>query len=133
MNKVEFILCKTDNILHYLLIYEQCVIKCDVQYNKEDYIPAITHSSVNSMINKLRATECKSFPNDKFNNLIKASIHKHSKDIKTINKEQYIKIIKCIKPINWYYTVEPEEHPILITYRFDDNVYYEYPDKIISH
>ena len=26
MNKAEFVLCKTDNLLHYLMIYENCVI-----------------------------------------------------------------------------------------------------------
>lgn len=132
MNKAEFVLCKTDNLLHYLMIWEHCVIKCDVQYNKDDYIPAITHCSVSSMLNKFRKTEGKSFGVKEYNNFVKESVPKHSKDIKTITKEQYIKIIERVKPISWYYTVDPEQHPTIITYRFDDNVYYEYPDKIIE-
>ena len=130
MNKAEFVLCKTDNLLHYLMIWEYCVIKCDVPYNKDDYIPAITHYSVSSMLNKFRKTEGKSWGNYKFNNLVKESIPNHSKDIKTITKEQYIKIIERVKPISWTYTQEP--HDTIVTYRFDDNVYYEYPDKIIE-
>lgn len=132
MNKAEFVLCKTDNLLHYLMIYEHCVIKCDVQYNKdEDYIPKITHSSVYSMLSEFRKTEAKSWGTYKYNNLVKLSKPKHSKDIKTITKEQYIKIIERLKPINWTYTQEP--HDTIVTYRFDDNVYYEYPDKIIEY
>ena len=131
MNKAEFVLCKTDNLLHYLMIYEHCVIKCDVQYNKDvDYIPKITHSSIYSMLYTFRKTEGKSWGNYKFNNLVKESKLKHSKDIKTINKEQYIKIIEWLKPINWTYTQEP--HDTIVTYRFDDNVLYEYPDKIME-
>lgn len=131
MNKAEFVLCKTDNLLHYLMIYEHCVIKCDVQYNKdEDYIPKITHSSVYSMLSEFRKTEAKSWGTYKYNNLVKLSKPKHSKDIKTITKEQYIKIIERLKPINWTYTQEP--HDTIVTYRFDDNVYYEYPDKIME-
>ena len=133
MNKAEFVLCKTDNLLHYLMIWEHCVIKCDVQYNKDkDYIPAITHSSVSSMLDKFRKTEGKSFNVNDYNKLVKESVPKHSKDIKTITKEQYIKIIDRAKPITWNYTVDPELHPTIITYRFDDNVWYEYPDKIIE-
>lgn len=132
MNKAEFVLCKTHNLLHYLMIWEHCVIKCDVQYNKDDYIPKITHSSISSMLSTFRMTEAKSWGIDKYNNLVKESVPKHSKDIKTITKEQYIKIIERVKPINWYYTVYPEQHPIIVTYRFDDNVWYEYPDKIIE-
>ena len=131
MNKAEFVLCKTDNLLHYLMIWEHCVIKCDVQYNKDkDYIPKITHCSVNSMLYKFRKTEGKSFSVNNYNNLVKESVPKHSKDIKTITKEQYIKIIDRVKPITWTYTQEP--HDTIVTYRFDDNVYYEYPDKIIE-
>lgn len=132
MNKAEFVLCKTHNILHYLMIWEHCVIKCDVQYNKDDYIPTITHGSVSSMLDKFRKTEGKSWGINKYNNFVKESVPKHSKDIKTITKEQYIKIIERVKPINWYYTVEPEQYPIIVTYRFDDNVWYEYPDKIME-
>ncbi len=132
MNKAEFVLCKTDNLLHYLMIYEHCVIKCDVQYNKDDYIPKITHGSVSSMLYKFRKTEGKSFSVNNYNKLVKESCPKHSKDIKTITKEQYIKIVERAKPITWYYTVDPEQHPAIITYRFEDNVYYEYPDKIIE-
>lgn len=132
MNKAEFVLCKTDNLLHYLMIYEHCVIKCDVQYNKdEDYISKITHSSVYSMLSEFRKTEAKSWGTYKYNNLVKLSKLKHSKDIKTITKEQYIKIIERLKPINWTYTQEP--HDTIVTYRFDDNVWYEYPDKIIEY
>lgn len=132
MNKAEFVLCKTHNLLHYLMIWEHCVIKCDVQYNKDDYIPAITHGSVSSMLDKFRKTEGKSWGINKYNNFVKESVPKHSKDIKTISKEQYIKIIERVKPINWYYTVDPEQHPTIVTYRFDDNVWYEYPDKIME-
>lgn len=131
MNKAEFVLCKTHNLLHYLMIYEHCVIKCDVQYNKDDYIPAITHGTVSSMLHKFSITEGKSFGIAKYNNLVKLSKPKHSKDIKTITKEQYIKIIERLKPINWTYTQEP--HDTIVTYRFDDNVWYEYPDKIIEY
>jgi hypothetical protein len=130
MNKAEFVLCKTHNLLHYLMIWEHCVIKCDVQYNKEDYIPAITHSSINSMLSVFSKTEAKSWGTYKFINLANESRPKHSKDIKTITKEQYIKIIERLKPINWTYTQEP--HDIIVTYRFDDNVWYEYPDKIME-
>ena len=131
MNKAEFVLCKTDNLLHYLMIWEHCVIKCDVQYNKDkDYIPAITHCSVNSMLNKFRKTEGKSFSVNNYNKLVKESVPKHSKDIKTITKEQYIKIIDRVNPITWTYT--QEQHDTIVTYRFDDNVWYEYPDKIIE-
>lgn len=132
MNKAEFVLCKTDNLLHYLMIYEHCVIKCDVQYNKDDYIPRMTHYSIYSMLSIFRKTEGKSWGNYKYNNFVKESVLKHSKDIKTITKEQYIKIIEHVKPIIWNYTVDPEQHPTIVTYRFDDNVYYEYPDNIIE-
>lgn len=132
MNKAEFVLCKTDNLLHYLMIYEHCVIKCDVQYNKDDYIPKITHCSVSSMLDKFRKTEGKSFSVNNYNKLVKESCPKHSKDIKTITKEQYIKIVERAKPIIWNYTVDTEQHPTIVTYRFDDNVYYEYPDNIIE-
>lgn len=132
MNKAEFVLCKTDNLLHYLMIYEHCVIKCDVQYNKDDYIPKITHCSVSSMLDKFRKTEGKSWGNYKYNNFVRESVLKNSKDIKTITKEQYIKIVERVKPITWNYTVDPEQHPTIVTYRFDDNVYYEYPDNIIE-
>ena len=132
MNKAEFVLCKTDNLLHYLMIYEHCVIKCDVQYNKDDYIPKITHCSIYSMLNVFRKTEGKSFSVNNYNKLVKESVPKHSKDIKTITKEQYIKIVELAKPIIWNYTVDPEQHPTIVTYRFDDNVYYEYPDNIIE-
>lgn len=131
MNKAEFVLCKTDNLLHYLMIWEHCVIKCDVPYNKDvDYIPKITHCSVNSMLSIFRKTEGKSWGNYKFNNLVKESVPKHSKDIKTITKEQYIKIIDRVNPITWTYTQEP--HDTIVTYRFDDNIWYEYPDNIIE-
>lgn len=130
MNKAEFVLCKTPNLLHYLMIWEHCVIKCDVQYNKDDYIPAITHGSVSSMLDKFSKTEAKSWGINKYNNFVKESVPKHSKDIKTITKEQYIKIIEWLKPINWTYTQEP--HDTIVTYRFDDNVWYEYPDKIME-
>ena len=132
MNKAEFVLFKTDNLLHYLMIYEHCVIKCDVQYNKDDYIPKITHCSIYSMLSTFRKTEGKSWGNYKYNNFVKESVPKHSKDIKTITKEQYIKIIERVKPITLNYTVDPEQHPTIVTYRFDDNVYYEYPDNIIE-
>lgn len=132
MNKAEFVLCKTDNLLHYLMIYEHCVIKCDQRYNKGDYIPKFTHCVVWYMLNVFRNTEGKSWGKDKYNNFVKASVLKHSKDIKTITKEQYIKIVERVKPIIWNYTVDPEQHPTIVTYRFDDNVYYEYPDNIIE-
>lgn len=132
MNKAEFVLCKTDNLLHYLMIYEHCVIKCDVQYNKDDYIPKMTHCSIYSMLSTFRKTEGKSWGNYKYNNFVKCSRPKHSKDIKTITKEQYIKIVERAKPITWNYTVDPGQHPTIVTYRFDDNVYYEYPDNIIE-
>lgn len=130
MNKAEFLLCEYKNQLIYLMIYEHTVIiHCYVR-NESTYIPYITHGQIQSMLHEFRITAGKNISMNKFNKLVEISKPKRSKDIKRITPEQYLKIKERLKVVNWTYTQEP--HDTIVNYRFEDNVFYEYPDKIIE-